>query len=272
MYNWCGGNMGDFHFKKKYGQNFLKDVNIVKKIVNVANITDSDLVIEVGPGRGILTKELSKASYKVISYEIDSDLKSELLEIKNKYPNIDFVFDDFLKRNINTDIQNIKYKKLYFISNVPYYITTPILFKLIDSNLKFEKIIMMVQQEVGERFSASPGTKSYSSLTVYLNYFYDVKIEFKVKREEFFPVPNVDSCIVSFTRKNDRLSLDDSNVFYSLVRDSFKYKRKNLKNNLKNYDLEKIDKVLKDNGYSLTSRAEELPLSVFVEISNELSL
>ncbi len=272
MYNWFGDSMGDFHFKKKYGQNFLRDVNIVKKIVKTANITGNDLVIEVGPGRGILTKELSKASLKVISYEIDSDLKNELLEVKNKYSNIDFVFEDFLKSNISTDIQNIKYEKLYFISNVPYYITTPILFKLIDSKLQFEKIIMMVQQEVGERFCAKPGTKNYSSLTVYLNYFYDSRIEFEVKREEFIPVPNVDSCIVSFTRKNNRFPLTDSKVFYSLIRDSFKYKRKNLKNNLKNYDLEKIDKVLKKNGYSLTSRAEELPLSVFVEISNELSL
>lgn len=264
--------MDDFRFKKKYGQNFLKDSNMVKKIVSNSNITENDLVIEVGPGRGILTKELANKAKNVISYEIDKDLINDLDRIKNKYSNINFIYDDFLKRNINNDIRDVKYQNLYFISNVPYYITTPILMKIMDSGLPFYKIIIMVQKEVGERFSAKPKSKSYSSITVYLNYYYNIKKEFDVNRNEFIPVPNVDSCIISLTRKEKILALKDKKLFFDLVRDSFQFKRKNIKNNLKKYDLKVIEEVLKKYGYDLTVRAEELSLDIFVDISNKLGM
>ena len=130
---------------------------------------------------------------------------------------------------------------------------------------------MMVQKEVGDRFSAKPKTKEYNSLTVYLNYFFDVKKEFVVNRKEFTPVPNVDSVVVSFTRKKELLELNDKNHFFKLVRDSFQYKRKTIRNNLKGYDLEVVDSVLKEYNFSLSSRAEELPVIVFVKISNALT-
>ncbi len=262
--------MEGFNFKKKYGQNFLKDKNKVKKIVDSANIKDNSLVIEVGPGGGILTTELSLKADNVLCYEIDLELKP-ILENKFSKNNVKIIFDDFLNRNIENDIEKYNYDNLYFISNVPYYITTPILMKLINSSLNFDKIVIMVQEEVGERFSAKPNSKDYSSITVFLNYYFDVKKEFKVNRLEFNPVPNVDSEVISFTRKKELLKLKDKELFFKLVKDSFKFKRKNIKNNLKGYNLDIIERILKSNNLDLTSRAEQLPIEVFVEMSNELS-
>lgn len=262
--------MSNFNFKKKYGQNFLKDDNIVKKIVDIGSIENNSLTVEVGPGKAILTKQLSKVSDNVLCYEIDLDLKEYLLK-EFKDTNVNIIFDDFLNRNIEKDIENYNYNNLYFISNVPYYITTPILMKLIKSNLNFNKIVMMVQEEVGERFSANINSKNYGSITVFLNYYFDVKREFKVKREEFIPVPNVDSEIISLTRKNSLLKLKNLEHFFKLVKDSFRYKRKNIKNNLKEYDLKTIERVLNKNNLMLTSRAEQIPMEIFVEISNSLN-
>ena len=208
--------MEKFIFKKKYGQNFLKDKNKVKKIVDSANIKDKSLVIEVGPGGGILTTELSLKADNVLCYEIDLELKSILVN-KFSNSNVSIIFDDFLNRNIENDIEKYNYDNLYFISNVPYYITTPILMKLINSSLNFDKIVIMVQEEVGERFSAKPNSKDYSSITVFLNYYFDVKREFKVNRLEFNPVPNVDSEVISFTRKDKLLELKDKDLFFKKV-------------------------------------------------------
>ena len=263
--------MEKFNFKKKFGQNFLKDDRIVSNIADVASISKDDLVIEVGPGKGILTKQLAIRAKQVLCYEIDLELKEYLTILQDNYKNIDIIFEDFINRDICRDIKNYEYKNVYFVSNVPYYITTPILMKLMDSNIKLSKIVMMVQKEVGDRFSANPKTKDYGSLTVFLNYFYNIKKEFKVGRNEFVPVPNVDSVVVSFLSKEKLLPLNNKNHFFKLVRDSFQFKRKNIRNNLKNYNLVLIEEILQKNGYQLTSRAEELPVEVFVEISNFLT-
>ena len=143
--------------------------------------------------------------------------------------------------------------------------------KLIDSGLNFGKIVMMVQEEVGERFSAMPGKKAYSSITVFLNYYYEIKRLFKVNRSEFIPIPNVDSEVIMLTSREDKIALKNKDLFFEFVRASFQYKRKNLRNNLKKYDLKKIEEVLVKYGYSLNSRAEEIPVNVFAEISNSLA-
>lgn len=261
--------MERFNFKKKYGQNFLKDNNIVKKIASTAKISEKSLVLEVGPGEGILTKELSLQADNVLCYEIDLELK-DILEDKFKDSNVTIIFNDFLNRDIKKDIEKYDYDNLYFVSNVPYYITTPILMKLIESNLNFNKIVMMVQEEVGERFSAKVNSRSYGSITVFLNYYFKIKREFKVNRNNFTPVPNVDSEVVSFTRKESLLKLKDEKIFYKLVKDSFKFKRKNIKNNLTGYNLKVIEDVLKKYKLDLTSRAEQIPVEAFVDISNVL--
>lgn len=262
--------MRDFNYKKKFGQNFLKDDHIVEEIVLQSNIPECTLVIEVGPGKGILTRQLSKRAKNVLCYEIDEELQYELIKLQKEYDNISFKFCDFLNVDLINDIKDYNYKHLYFISNVPYYITTPILTKIMDSNLPFEKIVMMVQKEVGDRFSATPGSKNYSSITVFLNYFYNIKKLFNVSRNEFFPVPNVDSEVICLELKQNRKISENEELFFKLVRDSFRFKRKTIKNNLKNYDLKIVEKVLVDNGFSLESRAETIPFEVFLEISNAL--
>lgn len=260
----------DVRFKKKFGQNFLKDVNIVKKIVNTAGIEEDSLVIEVGPGGAIMTKELAAVAKQVVAYEIDVDLQDELAKRLDGCDNVDVIFQDFLTSDLVEDIKKYEYKNIYFVSNVPYYITTPILMKLIESGLPFKKIVMMVQKEVGDRFSTKCGNKEYGSITVLLNYFYNVKKEFFVSRKQFIPEPNVDSVIVSFTEKNDKLPLNDFKFFERLIRASFQYKRKTLRNNLKGYDLVKVEEVLKRYNLDLSVRAEALEVAIFVDIANAL--
>jgi 16S rRNA (adenine1518-N6/adenine1519-N6)-dimethyltransferase len=260
----------DVKFKKKFGQNFLKDINVVKRIVNVADLDKNSLVIEVGPGGAIMTRELANVAGKVLAYEIDNDLSSELNKRLEGYNNVDILFQDFLESDLISDVSNYKYDKLFFISNVPYYITTPIILKLISSGLKFDKIVMMVQKEVGDRFSTLPGSREYGSITVLLNYYYDVKREFFVSRKQFVPEPNVDSVIISFTENKDRLYLKDFNYFERILKDSFQFKRKNIRNNLKKYDLDIVSSILNKYGYDLNVRAENLSVEVFVDLANSL--
>ena len=256
-------------FKKRLGQNFLKDNNIVKKIINVVEDKDNSLVIEVGPGGGIMTRELALSFNNVLAYEIDDSIKDELNSRIGEFNNIEIIYKDFLKCDISKDIEKYNYDKLYFISNVPYYITSPIILKLIDSNVYFNKIVMMVQKEVGNRFSSSPGNKTYGAISVILQYFFDIKKEFIVSRVNFIPEPKVDSVILSFTPKANKEEVD-INKFIKLVNDSFKYKRKTIKNNLKDYDLDIIEKVLNKYNFDLSVRAEALDLEIFIDICNSL--
>ncbi len=260
----------DVNFKKKYGQNFLKNNYVVDKIVSLSKFPDNSLAIEVGPGGGILTRKLSELCSYVIAYEIDFDLKETLSSKFSDSSNVTIIFKDFLEADLEKDISHFNFDHLFFISNVPYYITTPILVKLIQSKLKFDKIIIMVQKVVGDRFSSVPGTKSYGAITVLLNYYFDIKKEFKVSRKEFIPEPKVDSMIISFSLKKNKYNLIDYNHFKKLVYDSFKFKRKTLRNNLKSYDLSIISKVLMNYGFDLSIRAEKLSVEIFVNLSNSL--
>ena len=262
--------MSDFKFKKKFGQNFLVDTNVVKKIVSDIDVKPNSLVIEIGCGDGKLTKFLCEKFDFVLGYEIDLEVKDYLLDNLSKYSNYEIIFDDFLNRDVVNDIKG-QYDSIYVVANLPYYITTPIIEKLTVSNVDIELIRVMVQKEVGDRFSAKPSSKEYSSLSVYLDYNYDVKKEFIVSRNCFYPRPNVDSLIVSFYKKNVKFDVLDIDLFYILVRDSFKFKRKTLRNNLKDYDLNAVLTVLEKYGFDLSVRAEQLDTKVFCDISNELS-
>ena len=163
-----------------------------------------------------------------------------------------------------------KKDKLYFVANIPYYITTPIITKFIDDGIIPEVMILMVQKEVGERLSAMPGTSDYGAITVLLNYYFDINYELTVDRKDFYPVPNVDSCIIKLIKKDYIGGTDDFNKFKKFVNDAFKQKRKNLRNNLKGYDSDIISNVLNKYGYDLTNRAEDLSYEVFVDIVNSL--
>lgn len=263
--------MEKFKFKKSFGQNFLQDKSVISDIVNKTNILPNSLVIEVGPGSGVLTKELARVAKYVLSYEIDTRLEETLDENLIGFNNINIIYDDFLNRDIYSDIKDYKYDNVYFVANIPYYITTPIIEKIIESKINFKVITVMVQKEVAERFTAHPKTKNYGSITVFLNYYYDIYKLLFVSRNAFIPKPNVDSIVIALKEKNNKYHVINEELFFKLIRDSFKYKRKNIRNNLKSYDLDIILKVLKKYNFDLTSRAEELPLEVFVDISNCLN-
>ena len=256
------------NFKKKYGQNFLKDKNILKKIIEVSDVKENSLIIEIGAGAGALTEELIKKG-EVLSYEIDKDLQNELEE-KFKDKNVTFIFDDFLNRNIVRDLESFVYENIYVIANLPYYITTPIINKIIDEKIDVTKMTLMVQKEVGERFSAKENSKDYSSITVFLNYYFDVKKEFLVSKNCFVPKPDVDSMVISLTKKEAKSKVKNEEYFFNLVKESFKFKRKTLKNNLKNYDFSIVLKVLEKYGFNENVRAEEIPIKIFIEIANNL--
>ena len=262
--------VNNFNFKKKYGQNFLKDDSIPNKIVDYSKIPDNSLVLEIGPGAGALTKKLVLKAKNVLAYEIDTSLKETLDNLADTYDNLDIIFDDFLNRNVLFDIKDYKYEHLYVIANLPYYITTPIIMKFIEDSIPAQRLVVMVQKEVGERFSAKPKNKDYGSITVFLNYYFNIKKLFDVSRNCFIPKPNVDSVIIALDRRDNIPSLKNKELFFKLVRDSFQFKRKTLRNNLKNYDLDKVLEALEKYGYDLNVRAEELPLEVFVDISNNL--
>jgi len=260
----------NFEFKKKFGQNFLKDNNIVESIANSVDYKENNLVIEIGPGAGALTKKLLKKVDMAILYEIDERLEDVLNKELKEFNNYKLIFGDFLKRNVMSDLSLYEYNNLYIVANLPYYITTPIISKIIDDKIPVDEIVIMIQKEVADRLSANVGSKEYGGLTVFLNYFFDVKKLFNVSRNSFVPKPNVDSSVVKMVKKENRENLKDINHFDKLVKDSFRFKRKTIKNNLNKYDLNVIDVVLNKYGFDLNCRSEMIPYYVFVDISNEL--
>lgn len=262
--------MSNFVFKKSLGQNFLKDKNIIHNIVDSASIDKDTLVIEVGPGQGAITNEIvPKAKYTIL-YEVDNRLEDYLNDTLKKYSNYKLIMNDFLKEDVKKEISNYEYNKLYVVANLPYYITTPIVSKLIDDDIMPDKIVIMIQKEVAQRYSAKVGSRDYGSLTVFLNYYYNIEKLFDVSRNCFVPKPNVDSAVICMNKKKDRLYVKDRELFNRIVKDSFKYKRKTIRNNLKEYDLDIISNVLSNYDFSLNTRAENISMEIFVEIANAL--
>lgn len=260
----------NFNFKKKFGQNFIIDENIIKSIITKSDIDENTLVIEIGVGAGALTIGLSQFAKNVLCYEIDETLKQVLDVTLKKEKNVDIIYKDFLQADIKNDIKKYEYKKIYVIANLPYYITTPIIMRIIESKIDVDKIVVMVQKEVGDRFKARPNTKDYNSLSVFLNYYFDIKKLLDVSRNVFMPKPNVDSIVVEFKKKENIYKVKNEDFFFRLIRDSFVQKRKTIRNNLKGYDLDKIETVLKKHNFDLSARAEQLPIEVFVELANYL--
>ena len=248
----------NFEFKKSLGQNFLKDVNVIHKIVDSANIDKNTLVIEVGPGQGAISRLIVEKAKFTILYEIDPSLKWFLNNILKDSSNFKLVINDFLEEDVKSELSNYDYDKLYMVANLPYYITTPIVEKVINEEILPDKIVIMVQKEVASRFAASINTRDYGALTVFLNYYYKIYKLFDVSRNCFFPKPNVDSAVICMELKKDRLFVKNMDFFKKIVKDCFRYKRKNLRNNLIGYDLDKVSGVLSEYGLSLNDRAEAL--------------
>lgn len=246
--------MEKINFKKKYGQNFLSDTNLLKAIVADSSLMQSDEVLEIGAGAGALTKIIAKNCQKLISYEIDEELKPVLENNLSEFNNIKLIFSDIMKINIK-DIEKDFSGKYKIIANLPYYITTPIIFKFLEETDRVESLTIMVQKEVAEKILAKPKSSSYGILSVMCNYFTTPKISRIVKKQMFTPMPKVDSAIVVMKRK----TVPYSEGFKKFVQSAFSMRRKTLVNNLLSlYPKNVIEDVLINSGYKLSVRAEEL--------------
>lgn len=257
--------MSNFEYKKSLGQNFLKDDNITSKIANYSGIDKDTLVIEIGPGAGSLSKKIVPLSGYTIMYEIDERLRDTLNSVLMGNSNYEIIFGDFLEQDIQSIRDKYQFKKIYVVANLPYYITTPIITKLMNE-IYPDRIVIMIQEEVANRLSAQYGNREYGMISVLIGSRYNIKKLFKVNRNCFEPIPNVDSAVILLD-KNNRLGYVDINKFERLIKDAFQFKRKTLKNNLKNYKLDLIEKALKEYNLSLSCRAEEIPADVFIEIA-----
>ena len=257
--NYVKSVLGDLRAKKKFGQNFLIDTNVVEKIASIA--CDRDITtIEIGPGLGALTEQLLKYSKNVDAYEIDKDMY-ELLNNNLKDDNLKVYLMDFL------DLDLASYKqKVNICSNLPYYVTTPILFKIIESKLDINKITVMVQKEVGDRLAAKVNSEDYGALSIEVQYLFDVKLEMNISKNVFYPQPNVDSAVISFTPKTKR-DIEFEKGFFEFVKNCFRMRRKTLYNNLKGlYDDELIKNIYNTLNIKDNIRAQQLSLEEFIEI------
>ncbi|MBS6610390.1 MAG: 16S rRNA (adenine(1518)-N(6)/adenine(1519)-N(6))-dimethyltransferase RsmA [Peptoniphilus harei] len=258
-----------FRFTKSLGQNFLIDGNIVRKIADAAEIDEEDNVIEIGPGVGTLTEELALRAKKVVAIEIDEKLR-ELHKETLALENVKVIYGDFL----DIDLKVLTEKEFgdesfKVVANLPYYVTTPIIEKLVLSNTNLISITVMVQKEVAKRLSAGPGGKDYGSLSVFINYYTDCKYRFQVPRSVFMPKPNVDSAVLSLKMK-DREEVD-TDFLFKVVRAAFTTRRKTILNSLSNsklnYTKGEIKKALELSGVDERRRAETLDLREFIVLS-----
>ncbi|MDR3157045.1 MAG: 16S rRNA (adenine(1518)-N(6)/adenine(1519)-N(6))-dimethyltransferase RsmA [Lactobacillales bacterium] len=265
--------------KKSLGQNFLTDANLLQKIVEVADIDKKTNVLEIGPGMGALTKYLARLSHRVLALEIDEEMLAVLEESLIDCPNVLIVNQDVLKVNLKKIVSEVFNEDLPLkvVANLPYYITTPILIHLLESDLIIEKIVVMIQKEVSERISANPSTKAYGSLSIAVQYFMEAKIELMVPKTVFVPQPNVDSAILSLTRR-DKPVVDvvDEHAFFRLTRASFAMRRKTLWNNL-THAYGKDDqttnwllRAFEQAGIDPKRRGDSLFLQEFADLSNAM--
>src|SRR5574344_773624 len=257
----------EFKNKHSLGQNFLNDDEILNKIVNSVTVSTQDVIVEVGPGLGYLTNKLKKFNVRLLAFEIDERTKPYLDKLADDQTSI--IYQDFLNINLNDYVK--KDDRVHVIANIPYYITTPIIDHILKMNINIVDMTLMVQNEVANRLASKPGTRDYGYITAYLNYYFNIKKLFAVDRHYFSPVPNVDSALIQLTKINRSNAVRDEKLLTSFLHDSFQYKRKNLKNNLKKYDLELINSVLKGHNLDVNCRAEEISIDIFIEIVNKIT-
>ena len=266
----------NFKFKKRFGQNFITDTNLLERIAEAGEISDKDIVLEIGPGAGTLTKVLAARAKQVIAVEIDNTLIPILKEQFASYKNITLVNEDALK--VSFDDLVFKHfpeaKEYKIVANLPYYITTPLLFNALENSQHLTEMVVMVQKEVGERLQGSPGTKDYGALTLMANYYSKVEYMFTVSKKLFSPEPEVDSAIVKFKKHDQRpLKEKEEELFRKLVKATFSQRRKTFLNSIKNLDLPKEDVIslLIQSGYGEKVRGEELPIEIFLKLAKDFS-
>jgi len=260
--------MKKFKHKKSLGQNFLTNDAVVERIIDSSEI-EGATVIEIGPGEGILTEALAGTAGKVIAVELDGRLISQLQEHFDEYDNVTIVHGDILHMNVEKLIsQYIPDGKYKVVANIPYYITAPIIRLFLELSRSPQEIVLMVQKEVAQRLSAEPGQMSL--LAVSAQYYADVKYLFTVGKENFNPVPRVDSAIIQLKIKNEKLRIENMKEFFRVVKIGFSAKRKTLVNNLANglqVDKQGIENILVDLGFDKNVRAQELSVDDWKSLS-----
>lgn len=272
-------NKYSFYFRKRWGQNFLVDSNIIRKIINAANISPDDIIIEIGPGAGILTYLLAKNAKKVIAIEVDKRLSPVLNENLDGLNNVELIFEDALKVDFDhlaswqkedcTDTMSYK-----LVANLPYNITTPILMHLLQNSFHFSSLVVMVQREVAARLAAAPGSKDYGALSIAVQYYTIPKILFQVPHNVFFPAPGVDSTVVRLTRRDrPAVEIPKEDLFFRLVRGAFNQRRKTILNALSGsllvpeFSRQAWELILKNARIDPNRRGETLTLEEFAVLT-----
>ncbi len=256
---------------KKLGQNFLINEEIINQIIEKADVNKNDTIIEIGPGLGSLTAKLLENANKVIAIELDSNMSNILKERFCLYDNFELIEKDVLKVDLNEIVE--KYDSVKVVANLPYYITTPIIMKLLEEKLKLKSITVMVQKEVGERFCAVPNSKEYGAITISINYYTKPEIIIDVPKENFEPMPEVDSCVIKLDVRNvPPVELKNEKDFFNLIKAGFSQRRKTINNSLASMGIskEKIKNVLEKLGIDSKLRAENLTMEQFADISNNM--
>lgn len=267
----------NFHFQKKFGQNFLIDTHVLERIISEADVTKDDFVVEIGPGIGTMTQYLCEAARAVAAVEIDKNLIPILHDTLGGYDNVEIINDDILK----VDIAALAEEKnggrpIKVVANLPYYITTPIIMGLFESHVPIESITVMVQKEVADRMQCGPGSKDYGALSLAVQYYAKPQIVANVPPNCFMPRPNVGSAVIRLTRhEKPPVEVTDEKLMFRLIRASFNQRRKTLVNGLKNasdlsFTKEQIETAIEAIGQPLTIRGEALTLAQFAELANQL--
>jgi 16S rRNA (adenine1518-N6/adenine1519-N6)-dimethyltransferase len=268
-----------FSFKKSLGQNFLIDTNILKRIVDHAQLTAETGAIEIGPGIGALTEQLARNSKKVVAFEIDQRLLPILEETLSPYSNVTIIHQDVLKADvkaiIDREFQGIN--DLMVVANLPYYVTTPIIMKLLEENLPIRGIVVMLQKEVADRIAAKPGSKDYGSLSIAVQYYTEPETVMVVPKTVFVPQPNVDSAVIRLTRREmPPVKVRNEAFFFQMIKASFAQRRKTILNNLTSQlpdgkeKKENILAALNQAGIDPGRRGETLSIEEFGRLSDEL--
>lgn len=268
-----------FSFKKSLGQNFLIDTNILKKIVSFAELTDHSGAIEIGPGIGALTEQLARLSKKVVAFEIDQRLLPILADTLAPYDNVKVIHSDVLKADVQQVIAEefTEFEDIVVVANLPYYVTTPIIMKLLEERLPIRGIVCMLQKEVADRISAVPGTKDYGSLSIAVQYYMEAETVMIVPKTVFVPQPNVDSAVIRLTkRESPAVKVKDEPFFFQVTKACFAQRRKTLLNNLTSQLADgkqkkgEILSALETSGIEPSRRGETLSLAEFARLSDEL--
>lgn len=267
----------NFSFQKKYGQNFLIDTNILKKIVDASCVTDQDCVLEIGPGIGTMTQYLAKSAKEVIAVEIDKALIPILEDTLSGYDNVAIINEDILKLDIGRMVEERNGgRAIKVVANLPYYITTPIIMGLLEGHVPIESITIMVQKEVADRMQTGPGTKDYGALSLAVQYYTRPEIVAQVTPACFMPKPKVGSAVIRLARHaKPPVDVDDEKLMFSVIRASFNQRRKTLVNGLANdpklgVSKEKVLEALETMGLPPAVRGEALSLKEFAQLSNLL--